>query len=82
MGCVRVLQQVLVLTLTTLEVYDIHTFRLVEHVLFDAWSLVSPILAHTTNGSVSYPDAVTEIAHSVRTYKGKIFLLVRTHLTP
>ncbi|KAF7796662.1 hypothetical protein EIP86_007845 [Pleurotus ostreatoroseus] len=72
------INQVLVLTLTTLEVYDIHTFRLVEHVLFDAWSLVSPILAHTTNGSVSYPDAVTEIAHSVRTYKGKIFLLVRT----
>ncbi|KAJ3548648.1 hypothetical protein NM688_g5266 [Phlebia brevispora] len=69
------INQVLVLTLTTLEVYDIHTFKLVEHVLFDAWSLVSPILAHTTNGSVSYPDAVTEVAHSVRTYKGKIFLL-------
>lgn len=69
-------QQVLVLTLTTLEVYDIHTFKLVEHVLFDAWTLVSPILAHTTNGSVSYTDAVTEVAHSIRTYKGKIFLLV------
>ena len=67
----------LVLTLTTLEVYDIHTTRLVEHVLFDAWSLVSPILSHTTNGTVEYMDAVTEVAHSVRTYKGKIFLLVR-----
>ena len=67
----------LVLTLTTLEVYDIHTAKLVEHVLFDAWSLVSPILAHTTTGTVEYMDAVTEVSHSVRTYKGKIFLLVR-----
>ncbi|KAI0084880.1 Golgi CORVET complex core vacuolar protein 8-domain-containing protein [Irpex rosettiformis] len=67
--------QILVLTSVTLEVYDIHTFRLVEHVLFDAWTLVSPLLAHTTNGSVSYTDAVTEVSHSVRVYKGKIFLL-------
>ena len=66
----------LVLTLTTLEVYDVHTAKLVEHVLFDAWSLVSPILGHTTTGTVEYMDAVTEVAHSVRSYKGKIFLLV------
>lgn len=70
-------KQIVVLTPTTLEVYDIHTFKLVEHVLFDAWSLVSPILGHTTNGSVSYSDAVTEVAHSLRVYKGKIFALVR-----
>ena len=55
-----------------------HTLKLVEHVLFDAWTLVSPILGHTTNGSISYSDAVTEVAHSVRVYKGKIFLLVRS----
>ncbi|GJE92724.1 WD40 and Vps8 domain-containing protein [Phanerochaete sordida] len=67
--------QIIVLTSATLEVYDIHTCKLVEHVLFDAWSLVSPILGHTTNGSVQYSDAVTEVAHSVRVYKGKIFLL-------
>ena len=60
----------------TLEVYDVHTFRMVEHVLFDAWTLVSPLLAHTTNGSVSYTDAITEVSHSMRIYKGKIFLLV------
>ena len=66
----------MVLTSTTLEVYDIRTFKLIEHVLYDSWSLVSPILGHTTNGSVSYSDAVTEVAHSVRVYKGKIFLLV------
>lgn len=43
---------------------------------YDVWSLVSPILGHTMNGSLSYPDAVMEVAHSVRVYKGKIFLLV------
>ncbi|EKM54684.1 uncharacterized protein PHACADRAFT_96976 [Phanerochaete carnosa HHB-10118-sp] len=67
--------QVIVLTSAALEVFDINTFKLVEHVPFDAWSLVSPILSHTTNGSVQYSDAVTEVAHSVRVYKGKIFLL-------
>ncbi|KAI0339881.1 hypothetical protein BDW22DRAFT_1335468 [Trametopsis cervina] len=67
--------QILVLTPVTLEVYDIHTFRMVEHVLFDAWTLTSPLLAHTTNGSISYTDAVTEVSHSVRIYKGKIFLM-------
>lgn len=67
--------QVIVLTSATLEVYDINTYKIVEHVSFDAWSLVSPILSHTTNGSVQYSDAVTEVAHSVRVYKGKIFLL-------
>ncbi|KAI0798471.1 Golgi CORVET complex core vacuolar protein 8-domain-containing protein [Irpex lacteus] len=67
--------QIIVLTSVTLEVYDVQTFRMVEHVLFDAWTLVSPLLAHTTNGSVSYTDAITEVSHSMRIYKGKIFLL-------
>ncbi|KAL4252775.1 VPS8 family protein [Abortiporus biennis] len=67
--------QTLISTPSALEVHDIRTFKVVEHVSFDAWSLVSPILSHTTNGAVSYPDAVTEISHSIRTYKGKIFLL-------
>lgn len=69
-------QQVLVLTSATLEVYDMPTFRMVECVLFDAWTLVSPLLAHTTNGSVSYTDAISEVSHSLRIYKGKIFVLV------
>ncbi|KAI0684733.1 Golgi CORVET complex core vacuolar protein 8-domain-containing protein [Cytidiella melzeri] len=67
--------QILVLTSVTLEVYDVHTIRLVEHVLFDAWTLMSPLLGHTINGSVSYTDAVSEVSHSMRVYKGKIFLL-------
>ncbi|KZT10814.1 uncharacterized protein LAESUDRAFT_693192, partial [Laetiporus sulphureus 93-53] len=67
--------QVIVLTLTNLEVYDVRSTKLVERVPYDAWTLVSPTLSHTTNGSVSYPDAVTEVAHSMRVYKGKIFML-------
>ena len=33
-------------------------------------------MAHTINGAFSYSDAAGDVAHSVRTYKGKIFLLV------
>ncbi|KZT71810.1 hypothetical protein DAEQUDRAFT_687207, partial [Daedalea quercina L-15889] len=67
--------QVVVLTLETLEVYDIRSHKLVEQAPFDARSLVSPILGHTINSSVSYPDAVMEVSHSLRVYKGKIFTL-------
>ncbi|GBE80615.1 predicted protein [Sparassis crispa] len=69
--------QVVVLTPSALEVYDVRTLKLVEHVPYNAWSLVSPILSHTTNGAVSYSDAITEVAHSVRVYKGKIFILAQ-----
>lgn len=75
-------QQVLVLTTTTLEVFDVRILKLVDRVLFDAWSLVSPTLSHTTNGSLSYSDAVTEVAHAIRVYKGKIFCLVCCLIQP
>ena len=64
------------LTHAGFEIYDVRTFKLVEREPYDAWSLVSPILSHTTNGTITYSDAVSEVAHSVRVYKGKIFLLV------
>ncbi|KAI0775842.1 Golgi CORVET complex core vacuolar protein 8-domain-containing protein [Trametes elegans] len=67
--------QIIVLTPAAFEIYDIRTFKLVEREPFDAWTLVSPVLSHTTNGSVTYSDAVSEVAHSVRMYKGKLFLL-------
>ncbi|KAH9839218.1 Golgi CORVET complex core vacuolar protein 8-domain-containing protein [Rhodofomes roseus] len=67
--------QVVVLTVDALEVYDVRSRKLVEQASFDARSLVSPILGHTINSSVSYPDAVMEVSHSVRVYKGKIFTL-------
>jgi len=72
--------QVLVLTSTALEVHDVRSSKLVEQVPFDAWSLVSPILSHTISGSVSYGDAIMEVAHSVRVYKGKIFTLGQTEV--
>jgi len=73
------IQQILAVTTTALEVYDVETQVLVEHVDFDPSSLVSPTIAHTMNGVFSYTDAMADIAHSVRTYKGKIFLLVSAH---
>lgn len=77
-GCFAwvLIQQILVVTASALEVYDVETQALVEHMHFEPSSLVSPTIAHTTNGTFSYSDATGNIAHSVRTYKGKIFLLV------
>ncbi|KAF8844392.1 hypothetical protein BDN67DRAFT_771415 [Paxillus ammoniavirescens] len=72
--------QLSVFTATTLSVYDTFTFQVVEHVHFDASALVSPSLGSTTNGSVSYSESLNDIAHSIRVYKGKIFLLGRQGL--
>jgi hypothetical protein len=79
--CVRTLyiQQIIAVTASALEVYDVQTRELVEHVDFDPSSLVSPTIAHATNGVFSYMGTTGDIAHSVRTYKGKIFLLVGAH---
>ncbi|KAH9054311.1 Golgi CORVET complex core vacuolar protein 8-domain-containing protein [Lactarius vividus] len=70
-------KQILAVTTSALEVYDVHTRALVEHTPFDPSLLVSPTIAHTINGAFSYSDATGDVAHSVRTYKGKIFLLGR-----
>ncbi|KAH9972466.1 Golgi CORVET complex core vacuolar protein 8-domain-containing protein [Lactifluus volemus] len=70
-------KQILAVTASALEVYDVQTRTLVEHVHFDPSLLLSPTIAHTVNGAYSYPDAIGDIAHSVRTYKGKIFFLGR-----
>ncbi|KAH9988437.1 Golgi CORVET complex core vacuolar protein 8-domain-containing protein [Russula compacta] len=70
-------KQILAVTASAFEVYDVQTRVLVEHAPFDPSSLVSPTIAHTINGAFSYLDATGDIAHSVRTYKGKIFLLGR-----
>ncbi len=76
LNCALSHQQIIVLTPAGFEIYDVRTFKLVEREPFEAWSLVSPILSHTTNGTLTYSDAVSEVAHSVRVYKGKVFLLV------
>lgn len=59
-----------------MDVYDTRTLKLVERVQFDAQSLISPSLGYTANGAIPYSDSHGEIAHSIRVYKGKIFLLV------
>ncbi|KAF9227315.1 hypothetical protein BS17DRAFT_775267 [Gyrodon lividus] len=72
--------QLSVFTSTTLSVHDTRTSKVVEHVHFDASILVSPSLGSTTNGSVTYSESLNDIAHSIRAYKGKIFLLGREGL--
>ncbi|KAJ7462355.1 Golgi CORVET complex core vacuolar protein 8-domain-containing protein [Mycena galericulata] len=72
--------QVVVLTATTLNVYDSRMSKLVEHVQFDGLSLVSPTLSSTVNGAIPYADSVGDVAHSIRVYKGKIFLLGREYV--
>lgn len=72
--------QIAIFTASVLSVYDVHGMKMVETVRFDSSSLVSPSLGSTGNGSISYLESVGDIAHSVRTYKGKLFLLGRQEL--
>ncbi|KAJ7497350.1 Golgi CORVET complex core vacuolar protein 8-domain-containing protein [Mycena latifolia] len=72
--------QVVVLTATTLNVYDSRVSKLVEHVPFDGLTLISPTLSFTVNGAIPYVDSVGDVAHSIRVYKGKIFLLGREYV--
>lgn len=59
---------------TTLAVYDLTSKSLVEKVDFDAPSLMVSFKA--SEGNVLDPSGVDSIAHSLRIYKGKLFLLV------
>ncbi|KAF4598582.1 Vacuolar protein sorting-associated protein 8 [Pleurotus pulmonarius] len=70
-------KQIVVLTATTLEVFDIALMKTIERVERDALSLVSPTLGLTVRGALSYADAAGDVAHSIRVYKGKIFMLGR-----
>lgn len=71
------LQQILVLTPNSLQVHDVNTKKLVERSWFNAQSLMSPRSSQTASGSVVYADSVLDVAHSIRVYKTKIFILVR-----
>ncbi|EIW83322.1 hypothetical protein CONPUDRAFT_121838 [Coniophora puteana RWD-64-598 SS2] len=75
--------QIVLFTASNVLVYDAYAARLVEQVAFQASSLTSPslTLGHTSNGALSYWDSALDISHSVRTYKGKIFLLGRDSLS-
>jgi vacuolar protein sorting-associated protein 8 len=59
-----------------MAVYDLRSSRVIEQTGFDGLSLMSPTLARTVDGSVQYADAATDTAHSLRVYKGKMFILV------
>ncbi|KAG6841894.1 hypothetical protein C0991_005624 [Blastosporella zonata] len=71
--------QIAVLTMQTLQVFDIHALTVIESIGFDGLSLVSPSLA-PTDGLASYPDSAGDVSHSMRVYKGKVFLLCRSEL--
>ncbi|KAF9450435.1 hypothetical protein P691DRAFT_810376 [Macrolepiota fuliginosa MF-IS2] len=73
-------QQLVILTPGQMSVYDLQASKLIERVQFDASTLMSPTIGSTVNGSVSYRDSVRDVAHSVRIYKGKIFLLGRNEI--
>jgi vacuolar protein sorting-associated protein 8 len=60
-----------------MQVYDTAPSKIVEKVDFDGFSLANPCLSRTVNGMMSYNESISEIAHSLRVYKGKIFVLVR-----
>ena len=63
-------QQLVITTRKQLVVYDINLHRLVEEVPFDGLSLVSTALKPKERDE---PDS---ISHSLRMYKGKLFVLV------
>ncbi|KAE9411436.1 hypothetical protein BT96DRAFT_1011251 [Gymnopus androsaceus JB14] len=58
--------QAIAITASALQVYDLNRSKIIEKISFDGLSLVSPSLRLTVSG-----------ATSVRTYKGKIFVLGR-----
>lgn len=60
-----------------MDVIDIRTFQTIENERYDSRNLISPTLSYTISGAVAYQDSIRDVQHSVRTYKGKIFLLVR-----
>ncbi|KAL0956581.1 hypothetical protein HGRIS_002719 [Hohenbuehelia grisea] len=73
-------KQLVVATASALDVVDIHSLKAIEQVQFDGLSLISPTLKLTTNGAMPYTHAAGDVAHSMRSYKGKIFLLGRDRL--
>ncbi|KAJ4483375.1 Golgi CORVET complex core vacuolar protein 8-domain-containing protein, partial [Lentinula aciculospora] len=69
--------QTIIVTASALQVYDLNRSKIIEKILFDGLSLMSPSLGLTASGATSYSESVGDIAHSIRVYKGKIFLLGR-----
>lgn len=75
------LQQLVILTESEMGVFDLRERKLVEQLKFDFSSLMSPSIANTVNGNVNYQNSIRDVSHSMRIYKGKIFLLVRCNFS-
>ncbi|KAI6040298.1 Golgi CORVET complex core vacuolar protein 8-domain-containing protein [Pisolithus marmoratus] len=71
------MNQLVVFTAVSLLVYDVRTTDALEHVPFDTSTLLPRIPKHTNHRD---PESIGDIAHAVRTHKGKIFLLKRSQL--
>ncbi|XP_006461129.1 hypothetical protein AGABI2DRAFT_221648 [Agaricus bisporus var. bisporus H97] len=69
-------QQLVILTESEMGVFDLRERKLVEQLKFDFSSLMSPSIANTVNGNINYQNSIRDVSHSMRIYKGKIFLLV------
>ncbi|KAI6134537.1 Golgi CORVET complex core vacuolar protein 8-domain-containing protein [Pisolithus croceorrhizus] len=69
--------QLVVFTAVSLLVYDVRTADAIEHVPFDASVLLARIRNHTNQRD---PDSIGDIAHAVKTHKGRVFLLEREQL--
>lgn len=69
--------QLVVFTAVNLLVYDVRTADAIEHVPFDASTLLPRVRNHTNHRDL---DSIGDIAHAVRTHKGKVFLLEREQL--
>lgn len=63
-------------------VFDLQASKLTEQVGFDPATLMSPTIGTTMNGNINYQDSIRDVSHSMRIYKGKIFLLVSFDLWP
>ncbi|KAF9062114.1 Golgi CORVET complex core vacuolar protein 8-domain-containing protein [Rhodocollybia butyracea] len=72
--------QAVVVTASALQVYDLNGGKVIEKISFDGLSLISPSLRLTVSGAASYSDSVADVSHSVRVYKGKIFILGREQI--
>ena len=80
--CILTTQQLVLVFDQTMEILDIRTFVVVEQVPFDAFRLASASLSSIATGAAPYQDSFRDIQHSVRTYKGKIFILVSRLFNP
>jgi vacuolar protein sorting-associated protein 8 len=47
-----------------------------EQAEFNVSSLINPRFTHDRNSNFQYAGNVGDVAHSVRVYKGRVFLLV------